>query len=740
MANYWVRLKKNVNLSEAVNSLKEYYPDNNAPLSRGHTLELTSEQAEQVRQLPDVLEVEIETDVSRGLEYVLYSSQTSHFNKYRFGSAGDPVSDIDKFPYETLNWGLLDVTTKPTDWGLNIGEDNSQSDFTYFLSGTTNIHSDGEHVDIIITDTAVPHDSPEFGDGSGGTRFVQFDWHTLTSYVQNDLGLSTDLLTSSYTYCNHDEMHDTTTSSSDNHGFHVATTAAGLNNGFAKSANVYSITLPFGSTNKPNSQSTIPFASVFYYIRAFHRTKAINPVTGRKNPTIVNCSWGGSVDPTSLSFTNISSITIDGTSYSNSSPLTNGWNLASMVWETGIGLNKRISVYNTLRAGHLDDCDEDGIVIVAAAGNDNQLVVNSDHAGYNDAFAYGGADPLYYKKNQWENAITVGSMGAYRNNTRAESSNFGSGVDVYAPGENILASVSIDTGAAWPVSAKEDWRDLNYGNDSGGNNHYVTFMSGTSMASPQVTGVLACHAGSTTKIRYTKSDAKKYLAQTSDTNRLSSYTDYYYDGGVPNPSGVLNQNNAIPNTENYPIHNLKLTGVDTVNNKFNIEDVTATRPVVSQQDIYGNDMNNMTGISTFTVYEGYNAGTGIGIRDTGSVNDSYPLELVQMNGNAIANYLGTISGFGPKVNLTYWFGYSSEAGYNEIQLRASNATNININFVMLTPPANLINYKHANEFYLADSNTRSLSCESTRAQSGNINQVTGERTSGFVFPRGSKVY
>ena len=122
MAKYWVRLKRKLNLEEAVAALKDYYPNRIAPLSRGHTLELTEAQAEIVRQLPNVIEVSLASDV----EYVLYSSQTSFFNKDNRNNEcpGDPVAPINRQPYDCLNWGLLECTTTPNnDWGINEGFD-----------------------------------------------------------------------------------------------------------------------------------------------------------------------------------------------------------------------------------------------------------------------------------------------------------------------------------------------------------------------------------------------------------------------------------------------------------------------------------------------------------------------------------------------------------------------------------------------------------------------------------------
>jgi hypothetical protein len=52
---------------------------------------------------------------------------------------------------------------------------------------------------------------------------------------------------------------------------------------------------------------------VFDYIRAFHRNKPINTDTGRRNPTIINNSWGQSIFPSEWSFNDITAVTYRGT-------------------------------------------------------------------------------------------------------------------------------------------------------------------------------------------------------------------------------------------------------------------------------------------------------------------------------------------------------------------------------------------------------------------------------------------
>lgn len=65
-----------------------------------------------------------------------------------------------------------------------------------------------------------------------------------------------------------------------NHGMHVASIACGNSQGLASAANIYNV--------NPYQNGTLTFD----YIREFHRNKPINPQTKRKNPTIINNSWG----------------------------------------------------------------------------------------------------------------------------------------------------------------------------------------------------------------------------------------------------------------------------------------------------------------------------------------------------------------------------------------------------------------------------------------------------------------
>jgi hypothetical protein len=141
--------------------------------------------------------------------------------------------------------------------------------------GTVITSSSGKNVDIIICDSPLNPAHPEYAknsDGTGGSRVVQYNW------FKDNLSV-TGRANSTYTYTNFTL----------DHGAHVAGIAGGNTQGWARDANIYSLYYSATGVNSDN---------VLDYIKWFHQTKPINAVTGRQNPTVVNCSWG--VTPTNL--------------------------------------------------------------------------------------------------------------------------------------------------------------------------------------------------------------------------------------------------------------------------------------------------------------------------------------------------------------------------------------------------------------------------------------------------------
>ena len=190
------------------------------------------------------------------------------------------------------NWALLRCTEgiQRSGWG-GTGYQGTGAG-TPAQTGTISLTQTGRNVDVVVCDSnGIVWNHPEYAvnaDGSGGTRTQQYNWYQHNAEIGNGDN-------STYTYGVGD------------HSTHVAGTVAGNTQGWARSSNIYNL---YYDTGNPGN-----FSYVFDYIRAFHRNKAVNNTTGRKNPTIVNNSWGMSIFPSEWSLSDITAVTYRGTRY-----------------------------------------------------------------------------------------------------------------------------------------------------------------------------------------------------------------------------------------------------------------------------------------------------------------------------------------------------------------------------------------------------------------------------------------
>mgnify|MGYP001437289224 CR=1 FL=1 len=522
------------------------------PISRSTHYHMTDLQAENLRGDSRVLAVEKRPeDLGIVKKPSAYDNNTVHVMGGDFRKRGTFVS-LDR------DWGKLHCAA-PTDgqrkkgsWGYGGVE---------ISNDTLEIYNGGKNVDVVICDDTVSFDCHEWFDQNNATRFVQYQWYNeLNAYVSSIDDDSITLPTG--TYPNYVDNNVNTSY----HGTHCAGTIAGKYYGWAPEANIYALQLLGGH----GGTTPVPNLLEFDYLRAFHKYKPINPNTGKRNATITSHSWGFGYDfsndwPSGWSIEDIGSVTWRGTTYSKTNnPNPSGWTLEGIQADFGFGYgNTNIPSYYVAMAEDAKDAVEDGIIVIAAASNDNLMVVpeidpttGAQHQDWdNRVYIDSLGSTYYYNRGSAPSAgpgvICVGSISTDKDFTRSGFSNYGPRIDVWAPGSLIVSSYS-SAGTA----------DTKYGGSN-----YFRAISGTSMACPQVSGMAAMAAGN--KWRYTSKDILGLIQQNSKLNDLTidqppaiatrivavegpgSGSGYYVvfgytiDGFYGGPSATLGQNTTI---------------------------------------------------------------------------------------------------------------------------------------------------------------------------------------------------
>jgi len=400
---------------------------------------LTPAEAEQLAKDPRV------TDVHRdpleiGAVIRKFNIQTSNFSKDTTG-----VVATEK------NWGLVRGTSRAEPFGSNT---SLVQDFGYTLDGTG--------VDIVFLDSGIVKYHPEFAvkaDGTGGTRVVDIDWAKFGIMASNGTGSWVGDL--------------------DGHGTNVASIAAGNTNGWAKGASIYAINI-IDFTNNPNTY-TDPI-SALQTIRLFHNAKTPNKF-GWRRPTVVSNSWGYE-----LSYSGITNTFYQGNSYSNTTPNS----LYGQVPTQGSAQNTAVHGF---RVPAIDaevlSCQNAGIIFVGASGNNAHKVDSVGGSDYDNYWSDGAGTRHYYHRGSTpgaaDNVICVGATSQALPEHKISYSCVGPRVDIFAPGNYIMGAY-INSAFAFPAVA--DPRST--ASTSTNTTFYLNKLSGTSQATPQVAGVIAC--------------------------------------------------------------------------------------------------------------------------------------------------------------------------------------------------------------------------------------------------------
>ena len=488
------------------------------PLSRNTHYMMTEEQAERLRQDPRVWDVQAVDNFQVRRQVInneLYSV-TGNFWK----ADTQPPATISS---NDLQWGHIHCAGDVAQRGKNQFGPIDLGGTYEQVNDSVEVFNNGRHVDVVICDDPMSYDSGEWESPSqpGVSRFVQYQWfnelNTLVNSIDDD-GQTEPTGTITY---------GTNAATPEFHGNHVGGTAVGQHYGWAREANIYNLAI----TDPWPSGQQIPALLIFDYLRAFHLNKAINPTTGKRNPTITNHSYGGIIPMPNenLQFADVTQVFYQGTTYNAGNPGPSGWTQAGLTTDFGIRFGVDVMpAWSAAVNADVLDAIADGVVIIGAAGNDNLLFETVNGPNWNNTISVSGVGTFYYMRGGWPNSpdsgsINVGAMSNQADFRRAVFTNYGPAIDVFAPGQLILSAYGNSGGL----------NDSKYGT---GNYFYPE--SGTSMASPQVCGIAACLASG--KERYTQDDFIGYLQQHSITGDMTfdvaggGYDDNSSQQGSPN--------------------------------------------------------------------------------------------------------------------------------------------------------------------------------------------------------------
>lgn len=432
---FWNQIENESEVDSFVPSRRVDIVNNRDGSLRSCHYSLTDQEAENLKNDSRVYSVEIPPEQRDDVKIGLRGFQVGDFSKGN-SSAGD-----------RRNWGLKRINEATNVYGTGNDADNI---YKYILDGTG--------VDVVIQDSGIEVNHPEFKDISGTSRVQQINW-----YTESGLGGTQS--------ANHYRDYD-------GHGTHVAGIVAGRTFGWAKNARIYSLKVD-GLEGAGDTSTGISITDCFDVIKLWHRNKPIDPNTGFKRPTIVNMSWGYS-----LTYASVTSVTYRGTTYSDASTTTD----AAYRW-TNYGLVNLTSGGNfvtNFRLGSVDvdiqELIDEGIHVIIAGGNNYHKIDTPGGVDYDNSFVSGGTTYEYHRGSSPydDEALKVGNIDTITFNAvqdqKSHSSETGPGIDIWAPGANVVSA----------TSNINMYGNVSYNLDSG---FKQVNLSGTSMAAPQVCGL-----------------------------------------------------------------------------------------------------------------------------------------------------------------------------------------------------------------------------------------------------------
>ena len=480
-----------------------------------------------------------EANMLKNHSKVEWVEQSSMYNpvvleQRKYDEEFDKHIDINRFKLDCTNRrtsGDPGSTLNFTQWGLH----RHQSTTNNFGSSTT-INADsqysltGKNVDVVIMDTGVRWDHPDFLKRGVSSFSTKADTRVRDILIHGAEEYGIDWTAQGLTPPGSGSLSNYTvgnvlSSSSFNgswHGSHVAGTAAGNQFGAAFEANIWTI----ACVDRSDVGWSEP-SDGFDYIKVWHKNKPINPETGLRNPTVVNCSWG---HRQFIRYDLTYNASFRGTTYSRTQVNAASNAVPAVYYLETNGPYYEFTSKKTTGQTEADelvnDADCQNVVLICSAGNSNgkqEIKDGTDHDNQftSGTFYYGslpnGYDTYYNRsgtpaitrEGEDDAVIKVASIDSSRQSGSQErTSDFsdrGPNIDIWAAGSTVLSPWS---------SGYQDPRNSSY---------YNQYLNGTSMASPNVTAVVAQHLESNPTA--TRKSLRKWLL--SEGSRVLSSGDYY---------------------------------------------------------------------------------------------------------------------------------------------------------------------------------------------------------------------
>ena len=660
-------------------------PKEHSP-TRG-TYWLTEEEATGISSHPNVKWIELSPSEYPHL-YPHPELDSKRFGKnvkvYRDLDLNAPPTTPTSAEENRTNWGMkrVGIATNGDSWPNVTGNPAViNTDLDYSLTG--------KNVDLIIQDSGVLQYHPEFIDSDGKSRVRDIildgpyyidptyfnnnnytytkpdgrtgittasahSWWEISSNRSNAFqSLGVIAIPNNYTEANALGIGGTSHTMTSSHGTACASLSAGKNYGLAFEANIWTVSI--------FSPADLNTELCYDALKLFHQNKPINTATGKKNPTVVNGSWGyygGFNSNTNVSYSFAGS-TGSFTGYTSSST---GVQALAYGLRGGLFYNRQFATSS--RTSSLDTAGDEmsdaGVIFVTSAGNNNQrlgigltdphlndflttLNGGESRAGFPGETAVSGCpsghrnwihpqNVGYDNVEDFHPTICVGAMDEFIDSgyqeRKAQYSNNGPGVDIWAPADELIAAgMRAANGDGLPY-------DINY---SRYNSDFVDmYFNGTSAAAPVVTGVVALFLES--KPDATSAEVKDYLkVHASQMLPSTQWIDAYPDS--------TNANYWRAEFNNRGAANRVLFDPTASDARPTFANVSGGENIITDQLFLNLDAANYTSGSTWDDSSGnglnatlngptYNSNYG-GYFDFDGTNDSATLPTLAIAGNEL---------------------------------------------------------------------------------------------------------